>query len=222
MVRQGSTAADCAIVRHVAGTSLLQTLNFGAARRCYRIGMRSGPILTAVLLTGCGPFGSLCAERTSNGLGGGTGVISVDALGTSDQSGFGWIDDASPAIDHRPSFSFDFGRLGTIEPAVFCDGADWAKLTATSNPVPIAGAACAVDLGKGATDHIAARLESGTITTDSKLDDHGDGTVTVTLDVPTTTFTVGVHTGTVTMTHLRGTATFASEGCPSNNGNGFY
>jgi hypothetical protein len=183
--------------------------------------MRAVLILTSLLLSGCGPLDALCAERIGDGLGGGTGVISVDGVGTSAQSGFAWVDDTSPTALHRPTFSFDFGRLGAIEPAVFCEGADWARLTATSKPVPIASAACAVDLGKRGTDHIAPQLERGTITTNSKLDDHGDGTVDVTVDLPTTSFTVGVYTGTVAMTALRGTATFASEGCPSNNGNGF-
>jgi hypothetical protein len=166
--------------------------------------------LTAGLLTGCL---NVCAHGAalSGQLDAGRGSISLDGSHLFEPREFAWSGGWTPtSTPHSAAFAFLFTSSSGEQSNVSCDP-DWPTLA--SGPMAVVTAGCVVTADQASSQP----LTEGTITATPVLDSSGNGTVTITLALPSQSFGIpdANHVGVISATSLTGTATFGDVSCPS-------
>jgi len=190
--------------------------------------VRRRTVLFFLVATGCNP--PCHGVALTNQLDGGTGTI-TSAYANADlhASAFSWTD-WSPAAGGQ-TFTVAFDGDPSVSVSLGCSSAKWAALDGPQ-PVPLSSLSCTVTIVEGI--HSDAEpifhdfdVTSGTLTAAPELDANGNGTLGLTLDIPTTTLSENANDAAmmgsvaVTLTGLHGTTTFGdSGGCGSGCGGG--
>jgi hypothetical protein len=158
-------------------------------------------------------------------LGDGTGTVAVTDRGTMLTAD---LFDTTPVTYGSGTIDFRFGfgdGTGTVWAQLACSGVAWSTAETTTTPIPLATACggAAPQLLTGATaDQMkcaaSVAFAHGTLSVTTRVDDKHDGTVTLQLDIPTTTVTgsdpcTGSRTLAVTASALEGVIRFAPTSC---------
>jgi len=148
-------------------------------------------------------------------LGGGTGTVAVTGtMLTAD-----WFD-ATPVMYGSGTIDFRFGfgdGTGAVWAELACSGIAWSTAETTA-PIPLAtacaGAAPQLSLSADQMRCAASvAFAHGTLSVTTHVDDNHDGTVTLQLDIPTTTVTACNGSLAVTASALAGVMRFAPTSC---------
>jgi len=188
-------------------------------------------VVSLAVVVHCNPpcHGTLLSSQ----YGGGTGTVTTSyATSGLQPTGFNWAD-SSPVIGGETfELTFDAGDPNVVSAQIWCRAATWAALKG-SQPVPLDTLSCelSVVLPADAGMPISHDFDvtSGTVTATSTLDKNGNGTLVLTIDIPSTTFPAHADdagtqgTIAVDVTGMQGTATFGDYGqCGSGSGSGCF
>jgi hypothetical protein len=162
-------------------------------------------VVAALIVTGCG--GQVChGTFLSNTTDGGTATLANTTRSLA-QPTFLWTETGSPAAQNHASFQFQYDNAdGSYAGSIDCPSLTWSTVSGPTQPVALVSLGCEVDI-----DADVATITSGTMTVQSTLDAHGNGTITIQIDIPKTTF----GDIQVEVVAMKASATFGDQQCGS-------